>query len=50
MMAFSLRIKKGESLFDDSFYGLFLSKSTPSMAIAMIMATPVPRMYISVGG
>ena len=46
----SLRTKKGRELFVDGFYGRFLSTSNPSMAIAMIMATPVPRMYISVGG
>jgi hypothetical protein len=30
-------------------YGLFLIINIAAIAIAMIMATPVPRMYISTG-
>ena len=32
------------------FYGRFLSSNIPSIAIAMIMAIPIPKTYISVGG
>jgi hypothetical protein len=31
-------------------YGRFRRISNPDIAIAMIIATPVPMMYISVGG
>ena len=45
------KTKKGESdVFVWHFYGRFLSISSPTMAIATIMATVEMAKYISVGG
>ena len=45
------KTKKGENVvFVQHFYGRFLSISSPTMAIAMIMATVEMVKYISVGG
>lgn len=53
-IAFVFETKKGESEFLGArCYGRFLiaiSSTTPTMAIAIIIAIPTPTMYISVGG
>jgi hypothetical protein len=43
-------IKRGKEGLVLRFYGFFLNSSTPSTAIAMIMATVLATKYISVEG
>jgi|GEM_PF-4415734 len=44
------RNKKGREFGLLWFYGFLLARTIPTIAIAMIMATVLPTMYISVGG